>query len=81
MFKILIWYLIIFSYLLIGNFIHDRVISEIVKQEYWNKIYYNYLSVTSRIILQIIVIVFWLPMFISDILWALFKLIASNYEE
>lgn len=80
MFNIFLIYLIVVVYLFIGYQIHEYIIKELKKNNYGNKLY-SMLGVTSRVIVCLVTTVFWLPMFIGEIIYSVFMWIAKYYEE
>jgi hypothetical protein len=80
MFNIFLIYVIVVVYLFIGYQIHEYMIKELRKDNYGNKLY-SMLGATSRVIVCLVTIVFWLPMFIGEIIYSVFMWIANYYEE
>ena len=56
------------------------MIKELQKDNYGNKLY-SMLGVTSRVIVCLVTTIFWLPLFIGEIIYSVFTWIAKNYEE
>ena len=80
MFNIFLIYFSIIVYLFIGYQIHEYMIKELQKDNYGNKLY-SMLGATSRVIVCLITSVFWLPMFIGEIIYSVFIWIAKYYYE
>jgi hypothetical protein len=80
MFNIFLIYFVVVVYLFIGYQIHEYMIKELQKDNYGNKLY-SMLGVTSRVIVCLVTTIFWLPLFIGEIIYSVFTWIAKNYEE
>lgn len=80
MFNICLIYFVVVVYLFIGYQIHEYMIKELLKDNYGNKLY-SMLGATSRVIVCLVTTIFWLPLFIGEIIYSIFTWIAKYYDE